>query len=532
MIAQPKEPVLLTICVPSYNRGDRVYALVIYLLEHVIRRHSGLVELLVVNNASTDDTRELLEPLQGDGLRLVNRDRHLPSAEANMYASMDMCNGRFIWFHGDDDIPVPQTVDYLLGVLADDDVDLFITNSVSIDDSGVILADRLLKINRSYLDLNGRDMVFACGLLHMLAGISSVVVRKSMADVTIAQAISHIQEIYSHVVWLIRCFGRARVRIISRPLVYYRTDEPIKTFRHFKKYAKRRGIGDHYIWSFGLIGLLNYLLDAGDLTGEDIGRIYDGRRDGSRFRMIDELVFQVYMQIMGAMRAGGARNRVSLSEMRGAMELFWKVDLFLFDTIVILKEIVALQNAKYGSGILIGRGRIKALCKKFEKTFFAQSEDNFYRPLVAGRLSNYRIYRTPAGFVALSDAVHHRRGEVLSYIDPLEEYPDILVGDQLAVVESRIVKAVGRERMSGSEDSQPIEYFGRKLEVAIGRVAEDVHAIRTDSHRICGVRVQEVEIFRQGSWLLRLLTYQFLWPLRWAWPRLAKRWNRLFSRRG
>lgn len=94
---------LLTIRVPSYIRGNRVHASIIYFLERVVRRHSRLIKLLVVNNTSMESARKLLEPLVGDGLRLVNCDRHLPSAEANIPASGGMCKGQFVWFHGDDD---------------------------------------------------------------------------------------------------------------------------------------------------------------------------------------------------------------------------------------------------------------------------------------------------------------------------------------------------------------------------------------------------------------------------------------------
>lgn len=499
---------LLTICIPTYNRGARVYSLVVFLLEQVVSKYRESVELLVVDNCSTDDTMLLLAPLFSQGVRLINRERHLPSAEANMFASVELCNGRYIWFHGDDDIPLAASIDGLLTGLIENDVDLYVTNSISIDIDGVILADRLLKMNAPYIDVAGAgQLVFACGFLHVLAGISGVVFRRSMVDMNAAREVSGLQEIYSHVAWLIHCFSHARIRIIARPLVYYRTDVPSQQLQHFKVYAKNKGIGDHYVWSFGLVKLLNYLLDCGDLTAADVARCYDGRRDGTRFHMLDEIIAQIYNQIKSGLKDLDSRNRVSKAEFEDAKRFLYKIDLFSFDTVSILGEILEVQDRYRGRNLYLWRYKVRALSRKFERVFRRQLADGFYRHLTVGSLRNYTIYRTPVGYAALSDEINGDRASVLSYLDPMEKYPEVLTGIEIKVVHDKIEQVVRRQLDLEKAFADPTLGVGN-LGSALKSIGDGIHAY-TASH------VQEVEIARQRSYVVRLLGYRLVFvPLR------------------
>ena len=511
---------LLTICIPTYNRGARVYALVVFLLDQVVAKHGDAVELLVVNNCSTDDTLTLITPLIAKGVRLVNRDHHLPSAEANMFASVELCRGRYIWFHGDDDVPIPQTINWLLASFITDEVDMYITNSVSINDNGVTIAERLLKINSPCIDVSGGNIVFACGFLHVLAGISGVVFRRSMADVNVARELSGLQEIYAHVPWLIHSFARGRVSIIAQPLVYYRTDDPVNTLQHFKKYAKKNEIGDHYVWSFGLIKLMNYLLDSGDITVSDIALIYDGRRDGTRFRFIDEMIFQAYRQIKAGLDDTSGRNLISQQEFEYAKLFFYRVDLFSFDTLSILEKLMACKCETRNWYGFLKQYKAGKLCKKFEKVFHEQLADNFYRPLFCEKSTCYTIYRTPVGYVALADMVHNERESILSYLDPLEQYPDILTGAQIETIRNKINQVIEQQQRNRNRTSAnhvlPIKQIG----VTMQHIGNGINALIHSRER-------EIEIMRQSTYASRLFTYQLLMaPFRRVWMHMGKKFSR------
>jgi glycosyltransferase involved in cell wall biosynthesis len=488
---------------------------VLFLVEQIVSKHCDKVELLVINNCSTDDTVALLAPLESKGVTLVNRSVHLPSAEANMFASLEHCRGRYIWFHGDDDIPVVQTVEWLLQTLGSDDVDMYIFNGVAIDNDGGQTSERFLKMNRTYLDLIGDDIVFACGFLYTLAGISNVVLRRSKASGKLAKEIIGLQEIYAHVVWLLRCFSSSRVRLIAQPLVFYRVDDPQKTYDHFVRYAIRNKIGNHYVWSFGLIRLLKYLLESGTLSAEGISRIYDGRRDGTRFRALDDTIHHIYLQIKSGIFSEEKRNIVTKEEFNLARDFLYRVDLFSFDSMAVLEKLIVMQERK--NKVIFWRRKVDRLCKQFEEVFRAQHKDNYYRPLRSGTLMGFRIYKTPSGFVALSNKIHHRREEILSYMDPLDEYPNVLVGESLELVQVSVARTI--------QDQQKLalsNHDSAAIQVADGlyQIGHNIKIIGDLSHKLSGLRTDEIELQRQSTFALRLLTYRLLFgPLRrvWVW---------------
>ena len=508
---------LLTICVPTYNRSARVYSLATYLLRNVVVSHSGKIELLVVNNCSTDDTTERLSSLVKEGVRVVNREEHLPSAEANMFGAVDLCRGRFIWFHGDDDIPILNTIEIVLGMLAADEADLVVANSVSIDTQGIVIADRVLKINAAYLDVDMSRAVWACGFSYVLAGISAVIFRRSMVDTVVSQEIANVQTIYAHVAWLIRSFTKGRIRILSAPLVYYRTDDPEKTLEHFKRYAEQNSVGDYEIWSFGLIRLLRYLWEHRCLTLVDLSRIYDGRRDGTRFRLIDEVIFQMYRQVRAGLD-GGARNEVPKQDFVKAKEFLCSVDLFAHDRLFILDKLAGEAD----------KLKQKKLCQEFEIMFERQRESSFYRPLLVECLQNYKIYQTPVKFVALSNAACGRRAEILSWLDPLEEGLDVIVDTSLVGVRGKIDN-IERRRRGWLFAGNGAEWVNGEAKVggiaySVNLVGMELRHLSEEVRRNGTLNAQGLEMGRQNTYLWRALSYHLVGA------RLGKVWRKIRRR--
>lgn len=517
---------LLTICIPTYNRGKRVYSLVLYLLEHVISRHRSCIELLIVNNCSTDNTISYLHPLIEQGVRLINREVHLPSAEANMFASVEFCRGRYVWFHGDDDIPIPGNIESLLSHLHSDEVDLFVTNSITIDAFGKKISDRIFKINNEFVDFTGGKVVCACGFIAGFAGISGVVFRKSMADISVANNISKIQEIYAHVAWLIHCFSQAKIRVLSQPLVYYRVDEEVNTFNHFVKYAKRIGVGNYYVWSFGLIKLLNYLLDSGDLSARDISMIYDVRRNGTRFRLVDQIIYSIFLQIKDSVKDRDPRSFVSQEDIRFATDFFYKIDIFSFDTLTILEEIVSIHSRKSSVYKLSVSSRTAKLFRQFQNTFNAQISDNFYRPVTVELVKGYRIYETPVGYVAISDSVHTRIESILCYIDPVDDYPDIITSQSIYDLRNKIIYKMDSSEPDDNLNDLTIYKSFEKVLLSLRSINNSIISISKVGNELADMKAHENEIYRQSTFALRLLTFKLFFNAK----RFVIKVSRIYSR--
>lgn len=519
----------LTICIPTYNRGARVFSLVSYLLANVLCKHQGDIEIIVVNNCSTDDTEDLLRGFSEEDVRIINRDVHLHSAESNMFASLQFCRGKYVWFHGDDDIPVPETIDWLMHELSSEDVDMYVFNTQSIDLNGVPISDRTLRLNRHYVDLTGDALVFACGFSYALAGVSNIVFRRSMADLGCVDEITRIQEIYSHVTWLIRCYSAGVTRLCSKFLVYYRNDHPDKTLKHFRQFAIKTGIPDRHVWGIGLASHLKYLVDVGALSYCGVAAIYDGRRDGTRFRLVDEIVMQIFLQVKNYLRNGGDRQYIPREYFSSTREFLYKVDLFLYDTLSILDEFFVVSGKrKCGAmGRFEARRVCAALSSRFERIFHRQLEANHYRAMYVARFMEYTIYRTPCIFVAISDSSLPERSRILSYIDPQEEFPGVLVAHDVRDVEERIsitIASSNENLMLAAHSVIPWYEIIRWLR----RISDSVNVLSRSQETASELRRQSTEMLRQVSFPIRWAFWRIPFsPFRYGFYLIRKLWDRV-----
>lgn len=506
---------LLTICIPSYNRGNRVNSLVSFILDNILEKHGSEIELIVVNNCSTDDTAALISPYQERGVRLINRADHLPSAEANMFASLDFCSGRYIWFLGDDDIPVPETISDLLESIKKNEADLYVFNPINTDSFGVITSGHLFKMNGRYVDVSGDNIVFACGFTYSLSGISNVVFRREFASKSLAYEVFEIQEIYAHVAWLIRCFSSKKTRICADNIVYYRSDDPVKQFAHFKEYAKKRGLPDRQIWGKGMVDLLAYLVDAGALTFSGVKRIYDGQRDGTRFRLLDEIVNQVYLQVRLSIESHDERNRVKLTDFYVIRDFFYKVDLFLYDLFFLLEKMVNESNAIWERGESRGKvvRRSSGLFEKFEFEFHRILDQNYYVSIFMGRYYNYSLYKSPVGVIGISDTLGSNRREVLSCIDPIDSPPSVYSSSDLDGVFKKIDLII--ERQGGiSEYGVSKAAPDYEIGAALRHIADEIGSLSSAHNSLAETQQETKKMARESSFLWRLL----FWRLPFALP--------------
>lgn len=109
---------LLTIAIPTYNRCDYVRQLVPALCTQV-SAYRGLVEVIVSDNASTDDTPAAMAALQAEGyeFRYLRRPVNI-GMDGNFSETLAIVKTRYCWLLGDDDVPVPGTLPSVLDALS------------------------------------------------------------------------------------------------------------------------------------------------------------------------------------------------------------------------------------------------------------------------------------------------------------------------------------------------------------------------------------------------------------------------------
>jgi len=114
---------LLTIAIPTYNRSRYLRELLQSLLEEL--RGESRVELIVSDNASPDETPQLIEELRTQGLelRLIRNETNIGS-DANFLQCFEQAQGKYVWLMSDDDIILQGCIKQILIYLESDDYSL------------------------------------------------------------------------------------------------------------------------------------------------------------------------------------------------------------------------------------------------------------------------------------------------------------------------------------------------------------------------------------------------------------------------
>ena len=107
---EKKENIILSICVPTYNRKQEVFDN-LKNIETLINKHGNLIELLVGNNGSTDDTNLILKKFKNiKTINLIENNGINPI----LLSLAQQAKGKFLWLVGDDDFMSADIVDIVI----------------------------------------------------------------------------------------------------------------------------------------------------------------------------------------------------------------------------------------------------------------------------------------------------------------------------------------------------------------------------------------------------------------------------------
>ena len=121
---QPK----LSICIPTFNRSQFLIQLLNNLKGQITEDLLSYVEICISNNASEDNTKEVVECFMKEhsNLSVVYSENEENIFEENFIKAVEISNAEFCWLIGDDDLPEEGAVARVLQELTTDlDILLF-----------------------------------------------------------------------------------------------------------------------------------------------------------------------------------------------------------------------------------------------------------------------------------------------------------------------------------------------------------------------------------------------------------------------
>lgn len=118
--------VFLTIAIPTYNRLDCLKLLLESLLNDIPSNVilGEEIEILICNNASTDDTKKYLDSMEEkNNIRSVHHEINC-GGDSNITYCCGAALGKYLWIIGDDDLPMSGAILPLLNFLKTNEPDM------------------------------------------------------------------------------------------------------------------------------------------------------------------------------------------------------------------------------------------------------------------------------------------------------------------------------------------------------------------------------------------------------------------------
>ena len=115
---------LLSICIPTFNRSNYLHLCLSQFCKQ-IAPFIDEVELLVVDNYSTDNTKEIVAEIQKlFSFVSYHRQEQNIGADGNFYWCFKHASGKYVWIFGDDDILLDHKLKVVMELLKKNQPDL------------------------------------------------------------------------------------------------------------------------------------------------------------------------------------------------------------------------------------------------------------------------------------------------------------------------------------------------------------------------------------------------------------------------
>lgn len=207
----------LTIAIATYNRASYLQQTI----ANIIPQLNPDVELLVVDGASTDNTRDVVCEFSKNNPSV--RYCLLPvkgGVDHDYCQAVAMAHGEYCWLFTDDDLLKPGAVEEVLKAI-DEGHDLIVVNLDTFDKQMEKLLDTgLIKISEDRVYDQGGINRFFSDTMHCLTFIGCVVIRRAIWMER--EKNKYIGTEFIHVGIIFQKPLKGTVKVISRPLINYR----------------------------------------------------------------------------------------------------------------------------------------------------------------------------------------------------------------------------------------------------------------------------------------------------------------------
>lgn len=169
---------LLTIAIPTYNRAELLSICLESILSQLDADSLAEVELLVSDNASTDNTEQVVEAFAKECKIFYFKNKSNLGFDGNFIQCFDKSHGKYLWVFSDDDLLLPGALLQILSMLRSNDYGVLQLGAVGyIKD--VKEVESFFQPKSLDVDVYNDPMAFFENLNYMATFITGIIVNKT-----------------------------------------------------------------------------------------------------------------------------------------------------------------------------------------------------------------------------------------------------------------------------------------------------------------------------------------------------------------
>ncbi|SDN50902.1 abequosyltransferase [Desulfonauticus submarinus] len=234
---------LLSICIPTYNRAKFLPDAIESILNQITPDIKDMVEICISDNASTDNTEEIVKEYQGKNICKIvyHKNEENIGADRNYLKVIEIANGEYCWWLGSDDALEDNILEMLLNKIKSTKRDFYMLTQNCYD---INLENRFQCKHHPLLSYKSDKLLSLDEILteavYLIGYISVLIVKKNIFLQPMPQEDKYIGSMYIHTYKILYALNNGNTMyFIREPMVKWRADndsflEELKVFGRIK----------------------------------------------------------------------------------------------------------------------------------------------------------------------------------------------------------------------------------------------------------------------------------------------------------
>jgi glycosyltransferase involved in cell wall biosynthesis len=274
----------LSVVIPTKNEKNNLLNIATALIESL----KGIDHQIIISNNSDRNLNISFSNLE---VKQLKTPEIFITAEQHIFWLIEQVTGEYIWFLGDDDIPLKEGIKQLVKIVNKGGFDCFVFNGIR-DNPQKKKSVRMINNNKKY---EGKIKYFYAnnGLVNGPASISLYVIKKELLA---KRYLSEIQElnapIYGHLILFLRSLSNTNFAFHPINIIKHRQSD-VGQNKEFSSnwimYAKESGNIYHFPWTLGLLRNINYLIKKGSIEKEFLSTIVESDPRNRKYQLLPQI---------------------------------------------------------------------------------------------------------------------------------------------------------------------------------------------------------------------------------------------------